>query len=87
MGSDYDNSYGWAFDEINRSVSIWKGLEFQYEDEKDAKHKSVRMQEKFKLRSRCEIRYSFTSAAGDIQYEPGVVLCRDSTFSRGPRPW
>ena len=72
MGSEYDNSYGWAFDKINRSVAIWDGLVFQYEDEQ-----STQMREKFKLRSRCEIKYAFTSAEGDVQFEPGVVLCRD----------
>ena len=77
MGSEYDNSYAWPFHEINRSVAIWEGLKFQYEDDKNASNKSVRMNEKFKLRSRCEIKYSFTSAAGDVQREPGVVLCRD----------
>lgn len=72
MGSEYDNSYGWAFEKINRSVSIWDGLTFQYEDDTPS-----RMQEKFKLRSRCEIKYAFTSAEGEVQFEPGVVLCRD----------
>lgn len=72
MGSEYDNSYGWAFTEINRSVSIWDGFEFQYEDDSTS-----RMHEKFKLRSRCEIRFSFTSAEGEVQYEDGVVMCRD----------
>lgn len=72
MGSEYDNSYGWAFDKINRSASIWAGHTFQYEDDKPS-----RMQQKFNLRSRCEIKYSFTSAEGDVQFEPGVVLCRD----------
>ena len=72
MGSEYDNSYGWAFDTINRSVTIWEGLKFQYEDEQ-----STGMREKFKLRSRCEIKYAFTSAEGEVQFEPGVVLCRD----------
>lgn len=72
MGSEYDNSYGWAFDTINRSITIWEGLKFQYEDEQSAV-----MREKFKLRSRCEIKYAFTSAEGEVQFEPGVVLCRD----------
>ena len=72
MGSEYDNAYGWAFNEINRSVSLWGGHEFQYEDDK-----SSRTHEKFKLRSRCEIKFSFTSAEGVVQYEAGVVMCRD----------
>ena len=72
MGSEYDNSYGWAFEKINRSVSIWNGLTFQYEDDTPS-----RMQEKFKLRSRCEMIFSFTSAEGEVQYEDGVVMCRD----------
>ena len=72
MGSEYDNSYGWAFEKINRSVSIWDGLTFQYEDDTPS-----RMAEKFKLRSRCEMIFSFTSAEGEDQYEDGVVMCRD----------
>ena len=72
MGSEYDNSYGWAFDTINRSITIWEGLKFQYKDEQ-----STGMREKFKLRSRCEIKYAFTSAEGEVQFEPGIVLCRD----------
>jgi hypothetical protein len=77
MGSEYDNSYAWPFNEINRSISIWEGIKFQYEEDKDAERKSLRMVEKFKLRSRCEIKYSFTADDGGVQYEPGVVLCRD----------
>jgi hypothetical protein len=38
---------------------------------------SSRMHEQFKLRNRCEIKYAFTSAEGDVRFEPGVVLCRD----------
>ena len=72
MGSEYDNSYGWAFHQINRNVSIWEGLKFQYKDV-DAS----REHDRFKLRSRCEIKYSFISAEGGVQFEPGVVLCRD----------
>lgn len=72
MGSEYDNSYGWVFNQINRNISIWDGLKFQYKDDD-----SSRMHEQFKLRNRCEIKYSFTSAEGDVRFEPGVVLCRD----------
>jgi len=53
-------------------VSIWDGLKFQYEDDTPS-----RTQEKFKLRSRCEMIFSFTSAEGEVQYEAGVVMCRD----------
>jgi hypothetical protein len=73
MGSEYDNSYGWAFDVINRSLEIWDGLVFQYEDTAQ----SSQMREKFRLRSRCEMKYAFTPAEGGILFEPGVVLCRD----------
>jgi hypothetical protein len=73
MGSDYDNSYGWEFKEINRSVGIWEGLKFQYKDDDS----TSRVHEHFKLRGRCEIKFSFTSAEGDVQYEAGVVVVRD----------
>jgi hypothetical protein len=73
MGSQYDNSYGWAFDVINRSVKIWGGLVFQYEDT----GQSSQMREKFRLRTRCEMKYAFKSAEGSVLFEPGVVLCRD----------
>ena len=72
MGSEYDNSYGWAFDVINRSVAILDGFVFQYSDQQ-----SSQMREKFRLRSRCEMKYAFASAEGDVRFEAGVVLCRD----------
>jgi hypothetical protein len=72
MGSEYDNSYGWAFQQINRSITIWEGYELQYKD-----NNSSREDDRFNLRGRCEIKYSFTSAEGGVEFEPGVVLCRD----------
>ena len=62
--SNYHNSVGFAYDDINRSSASVFPVELIGNDNLD-------------LRTKCEFKFSFTDENGKTKHENGVVLCRN----------